>query len=126
MTDLAPLDDLELAALGHAWELWARPKQLAPETAWRSWGLVTGRGFGKTRSCAELVVEEIMAGRARRVGFCSFNLAEAPPAGPAALPARPASLDWCSGAQATPKRSRGQGEAARPVSVLTHARKGGV
>jgi len=73
----AAFDPLELAALGHAWELWARPKQLAPELAWRSFGLVTGRGFGKTRSCAELLIEEVQQGRARRIGFASFNLDEA-------------------------------------------------
>ena len=67
---------LGLATLLHTWEAWARPKQLAPPTSWRSWGLCTGRGFGKTRSCAELVVAEVMAGRARRIGIASFNLDE--------------------------------------------------
>lgn len=70
-------DTLELAALAYAWELWARPKQLAPPTNWRSWGFVAGRGFGKTRACAELLIEEVRAGRARRVGFCSFKEDEA-------------------------------------------------
>lgn len=67
---------LELAALAHAWSLWARAKQLPPATGWKSWGFVAARGFGKTKSCAELTVAEIMAGRARRIGFASFNLEE--------------------------------------------------
>lgn len=71
------LPDLELAALSHSWEAWARPKQLAPVTPWRSWGYIAGRGFGKTRSVAEFVVGEVIAGRATRIGFCSFNLDEA-------------------------------------------------
>lgn len=71
------LDHLALAALTYTWDAWARPKQLPPPTAWRSWGLVTGRGFGKTRSACELVVAEVMAGRSRRIGFASFNLDEA-------------------------------------------------
>lgn len=74
MTDLAPL---ELAALLHTWEAWARPRQLAPETGWKSWGVVSGRGWGKTKSCAEFVVDEVIAGRVKRIGFCSFNLDEA-------------------------------------------------
>jgi phage terminase large subunit-like protein len=41
------LDVIALAALAYHWEAWARPKQIAPPTSWRSWGLVTGRGFGK-------------------------------------------------------------------------------
>lgn len=68
---------LELAALAHAWEAWARPKQVPPATSWRSWGFVAGRGNGKTRSCSEFVLEEVAAGRARRIGFCSFTLDEA-------------------------------------------------
>ena len=71
------LSQLELASLAHAWEAWARPKQLPPASSWRSWGFVAGRGNGKTRSCTEFVLDEVAAGRARRIGFCSFNLDEA-------------------------------------------------
>jgi phage terminase large subunit-like protein len=45
----------ELVALAFDWEnTWARPTQLAPKT-WRSLGFLCGRGYGKTRSCAEIV-----------------------------------------------------------------------
>jgi phage terminase large subunit-like protein len=67
-------DVTELAALGHFWEAWARPKQLPPETNWRSFGFVTGRGFGKTRSNCETVIAEIMAGRTKYLGFAAQNL----------------------------------------------------
>jgi len=64
---------VELAALRHDWTFWARPKQLPPATPWRSWGLCTGRGYGKTRSIAEYITAEVMAGRARRVALVAQN-----------------------------------------------------
>ena len=67
---------LDIAALAHHWEAFARPKQIPPPTSWRSWGFVAARGMGKTRAVCEFVIAEIMAGRARRVGLCSFNLDE--------------------------------------------------
>jgi len=70
------LSPLDLASLAHVWEAWARPKQIPPPTSWRSFGFVTGRGFGKTRANVELLIAEIMAGRARRVGIASFNMDE--------------------------------------------------
>ncbi len=73
MTDLSPL---ELAALFYDWPQWARDKQIPPPTAWLSFSLVTGRGYGKTRSNAQTVVAEIMAGRARDVLFAAHNLDE--------------------------------------------------
>lgn len=63
----------ELAALNHDWEFWARPKQLPPATPWRSFGFLTGRGFGKTRSCTEFVTTEIQAARVGSLGLCAQN-----------------------------------------------------
>jgi phage terminase large subunit-like protein len=74
---MTPTSTLDLAALQYAWEYHARPKQMPPPTAWKSWGIISGRGWGKTRSCAELTVSEVMAGRVKRIAFCSFNLDEA-------------------------------------------------
>lgn len=69
---LGQLTALERAALWFNWdEFWARPKQIPPPTAWRSWGLMTGRGFGKTDSLAHYIVGETMAGRAGRIGLCA-------------------------------------------------------
>lgn len=59
--------NVELAALAMYWEFWARPKQLAPAGNWRSWGFLTGRGFGKTRACAEYINGEVLAGRAKSI-----------------------------------------------------------
>ncbi len=37
------------------WELWARPEQFLPFGNWRTWLILAGRGFGKTRTGAETV-----------------------------------------------------------------------
>jgi phage terminase large subunit-like protein len=37
----------------HDWGWWGRPNQQAPRGDWRTWLLLAGRGFGKTRSGAE-------------------------------------------------------------------------
>jgi phage terminase large subunit-like protein len=52
---LADLSDDEVAQLEYDWQFWARPNQLAPGGDWRTWLLLAGRGFGKTRTGAEWV-----------------------------------------------------------------------
>lgn len=64
---------VELAALAKRWDFWARPKQLAPASSWRSWGFLCGRGFGKTRSVSEHINLEVEAGRARLIGLAAQN-----------------------------------------------------
>lgn len=61
---LGEMSVLELAALEADWRAWARPKQLPPSRPWRSWGFLTGRGFGKTLAVARHIHEEVDAGRA--------------------------------------------------------------
>lgn len=63
------------AAIAHDWQgLWARPKQRIPSSGrWRSWGLLTGRGFGKTRSIAEYLNGEVREGRAQRIALIAQN-----------------------------------------------------
>jgi len=60
---LAEASVVELAGLWSDWEFWARPKQIAPKS-FRSWGFLTGRGFGKTLTCSRHVNREVDAGRA--------------------------------------------------------------
>jgi phage terminase large subunit-like protein len=65
---------VELAALAYDWEqFWAREKQIAPATTWRSWGHLTARGTGKTVSCANFIRYEVEAGRAKCVGLAAQN-----------------------------------------------------
>lgn len=49
------LSDGAVAALAHHWPFWARPQQLPPPGDWRTWLILAGRGFGKTRAGAEWV-----------------------------------------------------------------------
>jgi hypothetical protein len=53
------LSDEQALALRHDWHFWARPNQLPPPGAWTIWLLLSGRGFGKTRSGAEWVREQV-------------------------------------------------------------------
>ena len=47
--------------LKYTWRAWARDSQLAPAGDWSTWVLMSGRGFGKTRTGAEWVVEKAEA-----------------------------------------------------------------
>lgn len=49
------------------WSEIARPAQLPPPGDWRFWLLKAGRGFGKTRTAAEYVCDEVKTGRANQV-----------------------------------------------------------
>jgi phage terminase large subunit-like protein len=63
---IATLSEGEAEALLTDWRgFLARPDQLAPEGDWDIWMLLAGRGFGKTRSGAEWVKEEIEGGAKR-------------------------------------------------------------
>jgi len=70
---LAELTPMQLAHVRHDWSLWARPKQIVPPGPWKSFGLLTGIGWGKTRTLAEFVTAEVVAGRAKRIGLCAQN-----------------------------------------------------
>lgn len=73
-SDLKKLDPQELEAivkelgpqaweeLIYNWEFWARPNQLPPETNWKVWLALAGRGFGKTRMGVEWVRYKIKSG----------------------------------------------------------------
>lgn len=61
----------------HDWRFWARPSQLPPDGNWRVWLLLAGRGFGKTRTGAELVRGQVASGAARRVALVAPTAADA-------------------------------------------------
>ena len=64
---LRSLDEDEHEVAQYAWrELWARKNQKSPPGDWRIWLLLAGRGFGKTRTGAEWIREQVESGRARR------------------------------------------------------------
>jgi len=76
------LSTAEALELIHTWRLWARPEQLAPDTnfrtadgTWDNWLILAGRGFGKTRSGAEWVHEQVEAG-VKRIALVARTAAD--------------------------------------------------
>ena len=59
------------------WPYRARPEQLPPPGDWRVWLLLAGRGFGKTRTGAELVRARVEAHTARRIALVAPTAADA-------------------------------------------------
>lgn len=55
--------------LKYEWKAWARDSQLAPAGNWSTWVVKAGRGWGKTRTGAEWVIEQ-----ARRYPGCHIAL----------------------------------------------------
>lgn len=62
---LSQLTDDECEQLLHDWRFLAREQQIAPEGDWLTWLILAGRGFGKTRTGAEWVREQVKAGAMR-------------------------------------------------------------
>jgi phage terminase large subunit-like protein len=73
----AVLSPAEARALLYDWTFWARPTQLPPQGNWRVWLLLAGRGFGKTRTGAELVRARVAACTARRLALVAPTAADA-------------------------------------------------
>ena len=67
----------ERARLEFLWPFWAREKQLSPEGNWRTWLICAGRAFGKTRSGAEWIREQVEEGRCGRVALVGATAADA-------------------------------------------------
>lgn len=65
------------AALRFEWDLFARPKQLPPPGDWRTWLILAGRGWGKTRVGAETVRRYVEQGLAKRIALVSPTAADA-------------------------------------------------
>ena len=64
-------------ALENSWVAVARPNQLPPPGDWQIWVLLAGRGFGKTRTLAEWVCDQVALGRASRIALVAATAADA-------------------------------------------------
>jgi predicted phage terminase large subunit-like protein len=75
---LEKLRRLEAAAetARYDWRAKARPEQVAPSGSWRTWLILAGRGWGKSRSGAEWVREQVMKHGARRVALVARTAAD--------------------------------------------------
>jgi len=71
--EATPAECEELATL---WEFWARPEQLPPDWAWHAWVILSGRGWGKTRTGAEWIHDVVRTGRARRIALVARTAAD--------------------------------------------------
>ena len=56
---LGSLTVQEQQALAYQWRLWARPSQLPPPGNWLTWLIMAGRGWGKSRTGAEWVRQQV-------------------------------------------------------------------
>lgn len=66
---LAEVPPHELAAVAHDWRTFARPAQIIEPGDWRSWGFLTGRGWGKTASVVSFLLAEVAAERVHRIAL---------------------------------------------------------
>ena len=72
----AAASDLDCLERLHDWAFWARPGQTEPPGDWRTWLILAGRGFGKTRAGAEWVREQVRRG-AGRIALVAPTMADA-------------------------------------------------
>lgn len=74
---LESLSDEELLTLRYDWPFWAREKQLPPsDLAWFIWLILAGRGWGKTRTGAEWIRDEVENHGAKRVALVARTAAD--------------------------------------------------
>ncbi len=59
------------------WAFWSRPSQRPPDGSWRTWLILAGRGFGKTRAGAEWVRGVAEHQPAARIALVAATYAEA-------------------------------------------------
>jgi phage terminase large subunit-like protein len=62
--------------LADDWSVHARPEQLEPAGNWNIWVILSGRGWGKTRTGAEWVKSLIVSGKAKRVALVGATAAD--------------------------------------------------
>ncbi|MEA3051143.1 MAG: hypothetical protein QOG72_46 [Sphingomonadales bacterium] len=74
---LARLSQAEREDLGYLWGLWERDNQSEPELPWRTWLVLAGRGFGKTRMGAEWVRRMALADPMARIALVGATMAQA-------------------------------------------------
>lgn len=67
----------EARYLLYDWPFWARPKQLAPDGAWRVWLVLAGRGWGKSKSINEWARRQAETLPGSRGAFVAATAADA-------------------------------------------------
>lgn len=59
------------------WRRTARPSQQEPGTDWDVWAIITGRGWGKTRTAGETITNWAQSGRCKRIHLVARTAADA-------------------------------------------------
>jgi len=73
---LTGLTNAQAKALLHDWRFWGRPEQQEPAGEWRTWLILAGRGWGKTRTGAETVRRWATSGRFERIALVARTAAD--------------------------------------------------
>lgn len=81
---LSELTEAQANGLAWDWRFWARPDQLPPsDPLWKVWLILAGRGFGKTRTGAEWVRDNVCgstplgSGRYKQIALIAETAADA-------------------------------------------------
>ena len=77
LAELDQLSEEERKEFRTHWRLWARRSQLAPESDWKTWLIMAGRGFGKTRAGAEWVRSVVEVDPDARIALIGDSFGEA-------------------------------------------------
>jgi phage terminase large subunit-like protein len=77
LKELRNLSEPERQEFRTHWRLWARSTQLPPPGDWRTWLVMAGRGFGKTRAGSEWVRGLADADPSARIALVAASLGEA-------------------------------------------------
>jgi phage terminase large subunit-like protein len=67
----------ELWQREYDWDFWARDDQRPPDGDWRTWFVMAGRGFGKTRMAAEWIRAQAETDGSLRIALVAATLHEA-------------------------------------------------
>lgn len=73
---LRTLSEAEREEVQTHWQIWARSEQLPPPGDWRTWLIMAGRGFGKTRAGAEWARSVADADPQARIALVGASLPE--------------------------------------------------
>jgi len=76
LADVARLPPAVAERLLRDWSVWGRADQQPPPGAWRTWLILAGRGWGKSRTGAEWVRAMATSGRARRIALVARTAAD--------------------------------------------------
>jgi phage terminase large subunit-like protein len=77
MRQAGAIDDQYAAQWLYNWQIVGRPKQQPPSGDWRVWLIMTGRGWGKTRTGAEWVRYQVEECGKRRIALVARTAADA-------------------------------------------------